>query len=381
MQFKFPLDAATWLGVAWLSMCPTAMNAADALAFISSFKPGPEGAIEAFQLDLKAGRLSPVRRSASVENSYFLTLSPDHKFLYAIHAREFGSREPEEVAAFAIVGRTGQLRPLNRQSTHGSAACFLRPDATGKTLLVANYMNGTVVSLPVRKDGSLGEAVSVMQHSGPSAGAEPQEGPHAHCIVPTPDNRYACATDLGLDQVIIYQLDPAGAKLSPANSPPATAPRGAGPRHLVFHPNGRHLYVINELGGSISRFDYDPQTAALAQRQIISTLPEGFQGKNACADIKTTPNGRFLFGTNRGHDSIAVYAIGPDGTLALVEIVPSLGKEPQNLAITPRGDLLLCANLTGHNVAVFRINPETGHLTPIGQPTAVPSPACIRLLF
>jgi 6-phosphogluconolactonase len=358
-----------------------ATNADEALVFISSFKSGKDGAIEAFRLDAKTGRLAPVRRAASVENPYFITVSPDQKHLYSSHATNFGGKETEEVAAFAIVGRSGELKPLNRQSTLGSAACYLHVDSTGKTLLAANYVSGTVVSLPVRKDGSLGKAVSRMQHAGAHGTVEPQEGPHAHCIVPSPDNRFACAADLGLDQVLVYRLDAAKAKLLPSDKPPAKAPSGAGPRHLSFHPNGKVLYVINELGGSITCFGYDPQTAALVERQTIATLPKGFQGKNACADLKLTPNGRFLYGTNRGHDSIATYRVGQDGPLTLVELAPSLGAEPQNLAVTPGGDLLLCANMAGNNVAVFRIHPDTGRLTSVGPAVSVPSPSCVRLLF
>jgi 6-phosphogluconolactonase len=357
------------------------MNAAEPLVFISSFKAGKDGAIEAYRLEAATGRLAPVRRAASVEHPYFMTVSPDQKFLYAIHARQFGSKEHEEIAAFAIVGRTGELKPLNRQSTLGSAACYLHVDPTGKTLLVANYVSGSVASLPVREDGSLDKGVSLMQHAGPNRGQEPQEAPHAHCIVTSPDNRFACAADLGLDQVLVYRLDAKKAELAPNDKPPGKTPAGAGPRHLAFHPNGKHLYVINELGGSVTRFDYNPQLATLEERQTIATLPREFQGKNACADLKITSNGRFLYGTNRGHDSICVYAVDRDGRLTLVEIVPSLGQEPQNLAITPRGDLLLCANMAGNSVAVFRIDAESGRLRSVGSPTTVPSPSCVRLVL
>ena len=350
------------------------------LVFISSFKPGAEGAIHAFRLEPRAGRLTPIGRVADVENSYFITLSPDRKFLYSLHAKEFGSKEHEQIAAFAIHPQTGGLKPLNRQSTLGSASCYLHVDPTGKTLLVANYVSGGVASLPVKQDGSLGEVISLMQHAGPTSGKEPQERPHAHCLVPSPDNRFACAADLGLDQVLVYRLDAPQARLARLDTPPAKTPPGAGPRHLTFHPNGRFLYVINELGGSITVFDYKLKTAGLTQRQTLSTLPDGYKGKNACADVKITPNGRFLYGTNRGHDSIAIYRVQSDGQLSLVEIASSLGKEPQNLAITSDGALLLCANLGGNNVSVFRIDAESGRLISTGPSISVPSPSCIQLI-
>jgi 6-phosphogluconolactonase len=308
-------------------------------------------------------------------------VSPDQKFLYSTHARKFGAKEHEQVAAYAIAGRTGQLKLLNRQSARGSGACYLDVDRTGKTVLVANYFTGSVASLPVREDGSLGEAVSLVQHVGSSVDPARQEGPHAHCFVVSPENRFAYAADLGIDQVLIYRLDPTQAKLSPNRPPMAQTPRGAGPRHLTFHPNGKYVYVINELANSVTLFDYDPQSGSLLQRQTISTLPKEFHAKSYCADVKITPSGRFLYGTNRGHDSIAAYRIGEDGRLTLIGIQPSRGQGPQNLAITPDGRLLLCAHMPGNNVAVFRIDVYTGGLTSLGPPVSMPSPSCIRVLF
>lgn len=364
-------------------MFSTAIRTAQAeepLVFISAFAAGDEGAIHAFQLDLKTGNLKPAQRTTGVEHPFFLAVSPDRKFLYSIHARKFGGPEDEQVAAYEIVGRSGQLKLLNRQSSRGSASCYLDVDATGKTVLVANYSTGSVASLPVRQDGSLGEASSFFQHAGSSVDAKRQEGPHAHCIVISPDNRFAFAADLGLDQVLSYRLDAAAAQLSPHRQPFVRTPPGAGPRHLTFHPNGRWVYVINELSNSVTAFEYDAESGMLIERQTVPTLPKEFDGTSYCADVKITPCGRFLYGTNRGHDSLTAYRIGADGRLTLIAIEPSLGKGPQNLAITAGGELLLCANMPGNNVAVFRIDPETGRLSPVGQPVSMPSPSCIRLL-
>jgi 6-phosphogluconolactonase len=355
-------------------------DAAEPLVFISAFKPGEEGAIHAFRLELKSGQLTPVQRTTGVASPFFLAVSPDRKFLYSIHAHKFGGKEDEQVAAYALAGRSGQLKLLNRQSALGSAACYLDVDATGKTVLVANYATGSVASLPVQADGALGPASSFFQHAGSSVDPKRQEGPHAHCIVVSPDNRFAYAADLGLDQVRGYRLDAAAAKLSPTRPPFVKTPRGAGPRHLTFHPNGKWVYVINELSNSVTRFDYDAGSGALRERQTIATLPKEFAGQSYCADLKITPDGRFLYGTNRGHDSLAAYRIGDDGRLTLIGIQPSLGQGPQNLAIAPDGALLLCANMPGNNVAVFRIDPATGRLTSVGAPVAMPSPSCIRLL-
>lgn len=355
-------------------------KADEPLVFISSFAPGEDGAIHAFRLDLKSGQLAPVARTTGIEHPFFMAVSPDQRFLYAIHARQFGGKDHEQVAAYAIAGRSGQLKLLNRQSARGSAACYLDVDATGKTVLVANYATGSVASLPVREDGSLGEAVSFFQHAGASVDPKRQEGPHAHSIVVSPDNRFAFAADLGLDQVLAYRLDAAGAKLTPHRPPFVRTPPGAGPRHLTFHPNGKQVFVINELSNSVTLFDYEAEAGTLLARQTIATLPAEFTGESKCADVKITPNGRFLYGTNRGHDSLAAYRLGEDGRLTLLAIEPSLGQGPQNLAITPDGGLLLCANMRGHNVAVFRIDAPTGRLTAAGPAVALPSPACIMIM-
>ncbi len=355
-------------------------HAAEPLVFIATFEAGNKGAIQAYHLGLETGRLKPTTRTTGVENPFFIALSPDHRFLYSIHAKAFGGKEPEQVAAYAVEGRTGRLKFLNRQSTLGSASCYLEVDATGKTLLVANYATGSVAALPVKPDGSLGEATSFIQHAGSSIDPERQKGPYAHSIVVSPDNRFAFACDLGIDQVLGYRLDPVAAKLAPNRQPFVRLPPGAGPRHFTFHPDGKHAYVINELKNSVTLFDYLADSGMLIERQTIPTLPPDFTGKSYCADLKITPDGRFLYGTNRGHDSIAAYRLGSDGRLTLIGIEPSLGKGPQNLAITAGGELLLCANMPGNSVAVFRIDSQTGALKSVGDPVALPSPSCIRLL-
>jgi 6-phosphogluconolactonase len=355
------------------------VNADEPLVFISAFAAGDQGAIHAYQLDLVTGQLKQLHSTTDVEHPFFLALSPNNKFLYSIHGKTFGGKENEEVAAYELVGRTGQLKLLNRQSALGTAACYLDVDATGKTVVVANYSTGSVASLPVQTDGSLGEAVTFIQHEGSSVNPSRQKGPHAHCIVISPDNRFVYAADLGLDQVLGYRLDPAKATLAPNQQPFVKTPPGAGPRHLTFHPNGKHVYVINELLNSVTLFGFDSESGMLAKQQTISTLPKDFEGTSYCADLKITPNGRFLYGTNRGHDSIAVYEIGDAGRLTLLGIEPSLGKGPQNLAITAGGELLLCANMPGNNVAVFRIDPNTGSLKSVGEPISTTSPSCIMI--
>ncbi|MFM7292803.1 MAG: lactonase family protein [Planctomycetia bacterium] len=360
------------------------------LIFVSMFAPAEQGGIRAFHLDPRSGVLVAAKETRGIPQPFFLALAADRKTLYSIWAEKFGGPDDEEVAAWRIVGRDGLLEPLNRRSARGTASCYLETDPTGRALLVANYTSGSVASLPIEADGSLGAAASFFQHEGKSVNAARQEGPHAHAIIPSPPvatapgdrptSRFAYAADLGTDQILCYRLDAATATLT-RNDPPFTkSPPGAGPRHLRFHPNGRTLYVINELGNSVSVYGFDPASGGLTERQTITTLPAGFTGDTKTADLRITPDGRHLYGTNRGHDSIASFRIGDDGLLAPVEIVPSLGKGPQNLAITPDGSLLLCANMPGNNLAVFRIEPASGRLTPVGEPVAITAPACITIV-
>jgi len=354
------------------------VKADDPLVFISSFGAGEKGAIHAFQLDLAIGQLKQTHKTTDVEHPFFLAVSPNHKYLYSTHAKRSDRKEHEHVAAYEIVSATGQLRLLNRQSSLGTAVCYLDVDATGQTVLVANYTTGSVASLPVREDGSLGEAATFVQHKGSSVDRSRQEGPHAHCIVVSPDSQFVYVADLGLDQVLSYRLDGKTSQLSPNRPPFVQVLPGAGPRHLTFHPNGKHVYVINELSDSITMLDYESKTGRLTARQTLSTLPQDFDGtKNHCADLKITPDGQFLYGTNRGHDSIAAYKIGAGGRLTLLGIEASRGAGPQNLAIAPGGKLLLCANMAGNNVVVFRINPTTGGLESVGEPIEITSPSCM----
>ena len=375
----FWLLFSLWLG-AIMSQSGSTASADESLVFATSFVAGENGAIQAYRLDVAAGALKPVHRTTGIENPYFIVVSRDQKFLYSINAKSFGGTEPEQVAAYALEGRTGKMKFLNRQSTRGTASCYLDIDATGKSVLVANYSTGDVASLPVKADGSLGEAASYFKHSGSSVNPERQKSPNAHCFVISPDNRFAFACDLGIDQVLSYRLDAATAKLSPNQPSFAKTPAGAGPRHLTFHPGGKYVYVINELKSSVTLFDYVAETGVMTERQTTSTLPPDFTGVSHCADVKVTPNGRYLYGTNRGHDSIAAFRIADDGKLTLIANEPSLGKTPQNLAIVGEGSLLLCANMSGNNLVVFRIDADTGRLKPVGNPIELTSPSCIRIL-
>ena len=360
---------------------PSDVIADDPLIFISAFAAGEKGAIHAFGFDSKTGSLTPKRQTTDVQHPFFLVVSPDGRFLYSIDTEKFGGSEDEFVAAYAIKGRSGKLERLNQQSAKGTASSYLDIDASGKTVVLANYSSGSVAALPVQTDGSLGEAAAFVQHEGSSVNPKRQKAPYAHSIVISPDNRFALAADLGIDKVLIYRLDAAASKLSVNDAQGSVSVEpGSGPRHLTFHPNRKSVYLINELKNTVTFFAYEPDSGKLTTKQTISTLPADFDGVTHTAEVKITPNGKFLYGTNRGHDSIACYRIGDDGRLSLIKIEPSLGKGPQNLLITPDGGWVICANMPGNSVVVFRINTETGELTATGEPISMPMPSCIRWL-
>jgi 6-phosphogluconolactonase len=369
-NYRTPCTVIAVLAMASMSI------AADPLLFVSSFAPGEKGAIHSFRFDLKTGTLAKVHTHGNTPNPFFLALSPDKKFLYSIHAKQFGSKDDEDIAAFAV-GPKGSLQFINKQSARGSAACFLQVDATGKSILVANYASGSVATLPIRKDGGLEPSASFMKHEGSSVIAGRQKQPHAHCFVPSPDNRFLYAADLGMDKILIYRLDANTSKATPNDPPFAVCPPGSGPRHFVFHPDGKRAYVVNELANSVTMFDFEPGTGALSARKTITTLPADFKGTSNCADIKITPNGLFLYATNRGHDSIAMYRLGKNDAFELTGIIPSRGKGPQNISIMPGGQWLVCANMPGDNLSVFAIEPETGKLRPSGNIIEMPKPSCI----
>lgn len=356
-------------------------RAEDSLLFASTFAAGSSGSIHTLRFDHATGELTRVTQMTGISNPFFLTVTHDGRFLYAIDSARFGDDENEFIAACRIDATTGQLTLLNRQSAMGRTSCYLDVDATSKTVVVANYSSGDVAALPVRPDGSLDAARSFIRHTGSSIHATRQKKPFAHCIEISPDGRFALAADLGTDRIQIYRLDTATSQLTPASKQPfATVTAGSGPRHLTFHPNGQRVYVINELKNTVTFFDYEATTGMLTERQTISTLPEDFTDTSHCADLKITPDGRFLYGTNRGHDSIAVFSIGTDGRLTLTEITPSQGKGPQNLLITPNGRWLLCANMPGDVIAVFAIDAETGSLTGAGSPFHITRPSCMQWL-
>jgi 6-phosphogluconolactonase len=342
--------------------------------------------IYAYRFDPDNTELTSVGLVAETTNPSFLAVHPNHRFLYAVNeVSNYKGQKSGAVSAFAIDRATGKLTLLNEVASKGADPCYITVDKTGKYVLVANYTGGSLAAFPVLEDGRLGEASAFIQHTGHGTNPQRQEGPHAHSIDLSPDNRFAIVDDLGLDESLVYRFDSAKGSLT-LNDPLlyttlAKAAPGAGPRHFAFHPNGRFAYVINEMQSTVSVFGYDAAAGVLRPRQTISTLPKDFAGHNDDAEIVVHPSGKFLYASNRGHDSIAAFAIDPSqGTLTLVEYAPTKGQSPRNFEIAPGGSLLFAANEKSDNVVIFRINPQTGRLTPTDQVLDVAEPVCVRFV-
>lgn len=349
--------------------------------YVGTYTAGTESkGIYRFTLDLDTGQLTPAGEPAAAANPSFLAFHPSGRFLYAVsEVRDF---EPNAgaVSAFAIDPKTGALTLLNQQSSKGPGPCHLSLDKDGKNVLVANYGGGSVAVLPVQADGRLKTSSTLLQHLGSSVNPRRQAAPHAHSINLDPVNRYALVADLGLDKVFVYRFEAGAGTLLPHDPQSFQTAPGAGPRHLAFRPGGANAYVINEMTSTVTALRWDAANGELTEIQTLSTLPEGFSGDNSTAEVVVSPDGKFLYGSNRGHDSIAIFAIDQaSGRLTPVGHQPTLGKTPRNFAIDPSGAYLLAANQGSDTLAVFRIDRATGRLTPVGAPVSVPRPVCVRM--
>lgn len=369
-------NAALALSAALLSLAA----AAETLVYVGTDTGGQSKGIYVATLDETSGALSPPRLAAAIGNPGFLAVHPSKPLLYSVAAGKAADGAwKEEVAAFAVQP-DGSLTLLNTQPSGGSGPCHISIDASGRVLLLANYNGSNVVSYPIAVDGSIGPAASTVQHEGASINAQRQTRPHPHGIYPGPTQAFAYVPDLGIDKVMIHRLDVASGRLTPHMH--ATTEPGGGPRHLAFHPNGRYAYVNLELTSRVAAYRVDAASGALAGFQVLSTLPAGVKLEgNTTAEILVHPGGRFLYVSNRGHDSIAVFTINQqDGSLRFVETTPTGGRTPRSFGIVPGGRFLLVANQNGHTVTVFRIDPERGTLSPAGAAVAVDRPNHVRFL-
>jgi 6-phosphogluconolactonase len=346
--------------------------------FASGYATAEEPGIHFFQFDKATGELTALGSFTGINTPSFLIVHPKRNHLYTVSETGEGSHGTlGEVWAFHFEREPFDIQPLNHQTTSGDWPCHLQLDATGNWLLVTNYGTGNAGIYPLQLDGSIGEMTDFVKHQGKGPNASRQEGPHAHSSIFTPDNRFAIIADLGVDQLVIYQLDTSAGKLLPHSSV-HTRP-GAGPRHLAFHPNGKWLYVANELDSTVTQYAFDASQGALLERQSLATLPSAVP-ENLVADIHITEPGERLYVSNRGHNSIAVFDINNDGSLSLVSIPGCGGNWPRNFALAPGGKFLLVANQNSNEVCVLPILEGTESL---GDPVAranLTSASCIQFV-
>jgi 6-phosphogluconolactonase len=328
------------------------------------------------RLEMATGKLS-VESTTQAENPSFLTLDPQRRYLFVVN--ELGAPPGGTLSAFAIDTGTARLTFLNQQPTHGSAPCYVSVEQGGRLAMVANYSSGNLTAFPIGADGRLNPSSDTVQHQGSGPNPRRQEGPHAHSIIPDPANRFALAADLGIDKVMVYRMDVEQGKLQRHGE--ASVLPGSGPRHLTFHPNGRYVYLINEVGSTLTVFGYDAEQGTLETLQTVPTLPPDFTSENNCADVHVSPSGKFLYGSNRGHDSIVIYAIDESrGTLILVGHESTRGRTPRNFAIDPTGTYLLAANQDTDNIVTFKIDAQTGKLMETGHVAEIPMPVCVMFV-
>lgn len=369
MMFSAPLGAADKPDKLWV--------------YIGTYTGKNSKGIYRCELDLASGKLSAPELAGETVSPSFLAIAPSQKFLYAVgEVDKFAGKNAGSVSAFAIDPKTGNLTLLNQTHSGGAAPCHIIVDKEGKNVLAANYTGGSCCVVPIGADGKLAAEPSVIiQHKGTSVDKKRQGEPHAHSINLDAAGKFAFCADLGLDKVLIYKFDPAKGTLTANDPPSVSVAPGAGPRHFAFHPDGKHAYVINEMGNTITVLNYDAAKGELKAGPSVSTLPKDFKGNSSTAEVVVHPSGKFVYGSNRGHNSIAIFSVDPKtAELSPVGHQAKGIKTPRNFAIDPTGTYLLVGNQDSGSIAVFKIDPQTGELTPVGEPVPAPTPVCIRFM-
>lgn len=387
----FAVSAIARLGMAMVAVCAAVApihaghqspTTTKSRLYIGTFDAGDRQGIYQAELDLETGKLQLNGLAGEAKNVLFLALHPSRQYLYATcEVDEYDSSKEGALASFKIDAVTGNLTKLNHRSSTGALPCHVSIDREGKHALVANYLGGNAAVLPIDVDGKLGPAISTIQHQGSSIHKVRQTGPHPHSINLDAANRFAFVADAGIDEICAYRFDTAAGTLA-ANDPPAfkTTP-GAAPRHLAFHPNGNWAYVINELNSTVTAMRYDAARGVLETIHTVSTLPTEHAVENLTAEIIVHPTGKFLYGSNRGHDSIAIFAIDQNtGRLTPLCQHPAGGRTPCGFAIDPTARFLLSAHQDSDSIVVHQIDPVTGKLTRTSHQIKVPKPLCIKFV-
>lgn len=377
--FAFFVLSTSLMALGFITAAPKPAADSHHLAFVGTYtgKTGSKG-VYAFDFDSTTGKLTPKGVAAETPSPSWVLIHPSGKFAYA--ANEAG--KDSSITAFSVDSNSAKLTQLNRLPALGGDPCHLSFDKTGKYLFAANYSSGNVVVFPILPDGRLGEHTANVKNAGTlGPNKNRQEGPHAHWVQVSPDNRFVFVSDLGLDAILSYRFDATKGTLTPNDPPSAKLAPGAGPRHVAFSPNGKNVYVVSELNSTVTAFSYDPAKGSLQSLQVVSTLPSDFHGRNDTAEIAVHPNGKWLYASNRGHDSIAVFSIDPaTGKLQPTGDFPTRGKEPRHFTVDPSGQYLLAENQNSNSIVVFRIDSASGPLTKVSQADDIPSPVCLAFL-
>ncbi len=366
------MEGMQLIALALVGLSTISAAAVDSLVLVGTYSKGKSEGIYAYKFSSATGKLTSLGLAAQASNPSYLVIHPNRRWVYAVGENDNGT-----LVSYTLDEATGKLTSMNTVPSKGAAPCHLSIDKTGKFLLAANYNGGSVGMFPIGANGHLAEASSMIQHQGKGVGPR-QQGPHAHSINVAKGNKFAIAADLGTDEVITYRLDAKAGKLAPQSK--VKLKDGSGPRHFAFHPSDKYGYSINELASTVTAFSWNAATGELKEFQTISTLPDGFQGNNGTAEVVVHPNGKFLYGSNRGHQSIAMFTIDGAGRLTAQGQVPSGGEWPRNFNIDPSGLFLIAANERSDSLAVFKIDQTTGKLTATGEKAEVGFPVCIKFL-
>jgi 6-phosphogluconolactonase len=367
--------AISWLAAAaWAALAVWPAAAADLTVYFGSHTAGPGKGFSASHFDTVTGALSKPEFLLETPAPAYYIIAPGGRRLYSCNSTGF-------VSAYSIDPASAQLKLINQKPSGGGDPSYISLDRTGRYVFVANYEGGNIAVWALAPDGSLGERTAFVQHTGSSVNPQRQTHAYAHSIRVDPTNRFVLVADLGLDKLFVYKFNVKDGSLTPNDPPFAKSAPGSGARHVEFHPNGRWVYLITEMADTIMLFDWDSKRGALTEVQTVSTLPKDFQGVSTCAEVRVHPSGKFVYASNRGRDSIAVFSVdSKTGKLTFIEDVPSGGKMPRNFDMDPTAHWMLVANYESNNVMVFRIDQQTGKLTPTGQPVTAPSPYCPRFL-
>jgi 6-phosphogluconolactonase len=350
--------------------------------YVGTFSGDIEKGIYVYEFDRNQSTLSQIQTFGGMESPTYIEIHPNGKFLYSVNRNSVNEEKDwGSVSSYSIDSSTGYLTHINDQPSFGNAPCHISIDSKGRILFIANYGSGSIASYPIQEDGSLAPASKVIQHTGSSIAGERQQGPHAHSTVVSPKDDYLYSADLGIDKVKTYRINYKNKSMEPVPASDGIANPGSGPRHITISANQKFLYLLEEMGHQVAVFGINQESGALNPIQAISTLPQDYTETNFCADIHIDPSGKYLYASNRGHNSLAIYEIDKKtGKLSLLDLQPVQGNWPRNFLIDPKGDYLFVANRRTNNVVVFKRDQSTGKLTNTGVEVNVPEPVCVKIL-